>query len=77
MRLQTKLSARWPQRRSKRTDDGQHAETTCAGILPHQRELIEMAKTMDLAAIVKKTGRTPKSILITANRLGLSIKGRN
>jgi hypothetical protein len=41
-----------------------------------QRELIELAKTMDLAAIVKKTGRTQKSILITANRLCLSIKGR-
>jgi hypothetical protein len=41
-----------------------------------QRELIAMAKTMNLAAIVKKTGRTPKSIMITANRLSLSIKGR-
>jgi hypothetical protein len=42
----------------------------------YQRELIEMAKTMDLAAIVKRTGRTPKSILNTAQRLSLSIKGR-
>jgi hypothetical protein len=35
------------------------------------RQLIAMAKTMHLAAIVKKTGRTPKSIMITANRLGI------
>jgi hypothetical protein len=41
-----------------------------------QRELVELAKTMDLAAIVKRTGRTPKSIMITAKRLSLSIKGR-
>jgi hypothetical protein len=38
------------------------------------RELIEMAKTMDLAAIVKKTGRKPEAILKTARRLGVSIK---
>jgi ribosomal protein L11 len=42
----------------------------------YQRELIELAKTMDLAAIVKKTGRKPKAILETAKRLGISIKGR-
>jgi hypothetical protein len=41
-----------------------------------ERELIALAKTMDLAAIVKKTGRKPESILKTAKRLGLLIKGR-
>jgi hypothetical protein len=41
-----------------------------------ERELIELAKTMDLEAIVKKTGRKPESIIKTAKRLGLSIKGR-
>ena len=40
------------------------------------REMVEMAKTMDLDAIVKKTGRTPESILKSAMRLGVSIKGR-
>lgn len=40
------------------------------------REMVEMAKTMDLSAIVKKTGRTPESILKTALRLCVSIKGR-
>jgi hypothetical protein len=40
------------------------------------RALAEMAKTLDLDAIVKKTGRTPESILKTAMRLGASIKGR-
>jgi hypothetical protein len=38
------------------------------------RALIEMAKTMDLNAIAKKTGRVPASILKTALRLGISIK---
>jgi hypothetical protein len=38
------------------------------------RALIEMAKTMDLNAIAKKTGRAPASILKTALRLGISIK---
>jgi hypothetical protein len=42
-----------------------------------QRELIELAKTLDLAGIVKKTGRTPSNILNSAKRLGLSIKGGN
>ena len=41
------------------------------------RALIEMAKTMDLNAIAKKTGRAPAGILKTALRLGISIKGRN
>jgi hypothetical protein len=40
------------------------------------RELIELAKTMDLAAIVRKTGRKPESILKTARRLSLTIKGQ-
>ena len=40
------------------------------------RALIEMAKTMDLDAIAKKTGRPPAGILKTALRLGISIKGR-
>jgi hypothetical protein len=41
-----------------------------------QRELIELAKTMDLDAIVKKTGRKPKAILESARRLGITIRGR-
>jgi hypothetical protein len=41
-----------------------------------QRELIELAKTMDLAEIVRKTGRTPSNILLSAKRLGISIKGQ-
>jgi hypothetical protein len=40
------------------------------------RELIELAKTMALGAIVKKTGRKPEAVLKTAKRLGISIKGR-
>jgi hypothetical protein len=44
--------------------------------LASDRALAEMGKTMDLNAIVKKTGRPPKSILNTAMRLGVSIKGR-
>jgi hypothetical protein len=41
-----------------------------------QRELIELAKTLDLDAIVRKTGRRRKAILESAKRLGISIKGR-
>jgi hypothetical protein len=41
-----------------------------------QRELIELAKKLDLAGIVKKTGSRPDQILKRARRLGLSIKGR-
>jgi hypothetical protein len=41
-----------------------------------QRELIDLAKTMDLDAIVRKTGRTPQNIRTRATRLGRSIKGR-
>jgi ribosomal protein L11 len=40
------------------------------------RALVEMAKTMDLDGIAKKTGRTHESILKTARRLGVSITGR-
>jgi hypothetical protein len=40
----------------------------------NERELIELAKTMDLEAIAKKTGRKPEAILKTAKRLGISIK---
>jgi hypothetical protein len=39
-----------------------------------ERELIELAKTMDLEGIVKKTGRKPEAICKMAKRLGLSIK---
>jgi hypothetical protein len=40
------------------------------------RALVEMAKTMDLSAIAKKTGRSPESVLKTAMRLSISIKRR-
>jgi hypothetical protein len=40
------------------------------------RKLITLAKTMNLEAIVKRTGRKPDAIIRTAKRLGLSIKGR-
>jgi hypothetical protein len=38
------------------------------------RELIELAKTMDLDAIVKRTGRKPDSVFKMAKRLRLSLK---
>jgi hypothetical protein len=38
------------------------------------RELIELAKTMDLEAIVKRTGRKPEAVLKMAKRLGIKIK---
>jgi hypothetical protein len=38
-----------------------------------ERQLIELAKTMDLKAIVKKTGRNPEAILKMATRLGIKI----
>lgn len=41
-----------------------------------QRELIELAKTLDLNAIVRRTGRTHASILKSALRLSITIKGR-
>jgi hypothetical protein len=40
------------------------------------RAMVEMAKTMDLNAIAKKTGRSPESIFKTALRLSISTKGR-
>jgi hypothetical protein len=40
------------------------------------RALIEMAKTDRFEAIVKQLGRTPESILKTAKRLGIAIKGK-
>jgi hypothetical protein len=40
------------------------------------RELIELAKTLDLKTIAQKVGRKPGAILITARRLGISIKGK-
>jgi hypothetical protein len=39
-----------------------------------QHELL--AKALDLAEIVRKTGRTPSNILMSAKRLGISIKGQ-
>jgi hypothetical protein len=44
--------------------------------LANDRALVEMSKTMDLAAIAKKTGRKPEAVLKIAKRLGVSIKGR-
>jgi hypothetical protein len=41
-----------------------------------QRELIELAKTLDMDSIVRKTGRTPSNILISAKKLGIKIKER-
>jgi ribosomal protein L32E len=38
------------------------------------RELIELAKTMDLEAIAKKIGRKPEAILKRAKRLGIKIE---
>jgi hypothetical protein len=38
------------------------------------RDLIELAKTLDLEAIVKKTGRKPENVLKMAMRLGIKIK---
>jgi hypothetical protein len=38
------------------------------------RKLIELAKTMDLEAIAKKTGRKPEAILKGAKRVGIKIK---
>jgi ribosomal protein L11 len=56
--------------------NGNHTESTRLSGYASQRELIDLAKTMDLDAIVRKTGRTPQNILTSAKRLGLSIKGR-
>jgi hypothetical protein len=38
------------------------------------RELIELAKTLNLEAIVKRTGRKPEAVLKMAKRLGIKIK---
>jgi hypothetical protein len=38
------------------------------------RKLIELAKTMDLEAIAKKTGRKPEAIHKRAMRLGIKIR---
>jgi hypothetical protein len=40
----------------------------------NERQLIELAKTMDLEAVVKRTGRKPGAILKMAKRLGVSFK---
>jgi hypothetical protein len=40
------------------------------------RKLITLAKTMTLDEIVRRTGRTPESILKSARRLGVSIRGK-
>jgi hypothetical protein len=34
---------------------------------------MELAKTLDLEAIVKRTGRKPKNVLKMAKRLGIKI----
>jgi hypothetical protein len=39
-----------------------------------ERRLIELAKTMDLEAIVRRTGRKPETLLKMARRLGVSLK---
>jgi hypothetical protein len=44
--------------------------------LASDRQLIELAKTMDLEAIAKKTRRKPEAILKKAMRLGIKIKAR-
>jgi hypothetical protein len=41
-----------------------------------QRELIELAKTLHLDTIARRTGRTHASILKSALRLSITIKGR-
>ncbi len=44
--------------------------------LASDRALVEMAKTASFDDIVKKLGRSPESILKTAKRLGITIKGK-
>jgi hypothetical protein len=56
--------------------NGNHTETYEICWLRIPAQLIDLAKTMDLDAIVRKTGRTPQNILTSAKRLGMSIKGR-
>jgi hypothetical protein len=38
------------------------------------REMIALAKTMGLEAIVKRTGKKPQSVLKAAKRLGISLR---
>jgi hypothetical protein len=44
--------------------------------LADDREFFEMAMKLDLNAIVKRTGRRPASVLKTALRIGVTIRGR-
>jgi hypothetical protein len=60
-----------PETIRRRITDKYHGQSMAS-----DRALIEMSKTMDLNAIAKKFGRTPESILKTAMRLGIAIKGR-
>jgi ribosomal protein L32E len=53
-----------------------HTERTGLNLWASERELNELAKTKTLEAIAKKTGRKPESILKTAKRLGIKIRGR-
>jgi hypothetical protein len=41
-----------------------------------ERELVALAKTMTLDEIVRRTGRKPESILKSARRLCVSIRGK-
>jgi predicted RNA-binding protein with PUA-like domain len=45
-------------------------------VLASDRALVEMSKTMNLDAIVRKTGWKPDSVLRTAIRLSITIKDR-
>jgi hypothetical protein len=67
--------ARWQTGQGKKSEVDEMKRPGPAS-MAKQRELIEMAKTLDLDAIVRRTGRTRKAILESARRLGLSIKGR-
>jgi DNA-binding Lrp family transcriptional regulator len=42
--------------------------------LASDRQLVELAKTMDLEEIAKKTGRKPEALLKRVRRLGIKIK---
>jgi ribosomal protein L32E len=53
-----------------------HQTETFGQSFSSQRELIELARTMDLEAIAKKTGRKRRAILETAKRLGIKITGQ-
>jgi len=45
-----------------------------ARLMKADRGPIELAKTLDLKTIAKKIGRDRRAMLITARRLGISIK---